>query len=89
MPRFVRKQIYLEASQERRAKRRAKVEGVPEAEVIRRALELGLDRLGTESFQVSRGGRAFFHLVDRLIRKGPVRGGRRWARDELYDRPRR
>jgi hypothetical protein len=89
MSKLVRKQVYLEVSQDRRVKRRAKAEGIAEAEVIRRAIDLGLDRLGAETLAARGSGRAFFQLVDRLIAEGPLPGGRRWTRDELYDRSRR
>jgi hypothetical protein len=85
----VRKQVYLDASQERRIKRRAEAEGVPDAVVIRRALDAGLDRLADlqrpELTATSCRDRVL-DTIDRMIAAGPVAGRRRWRRDEIYDR---
>ncbi len=87
MSKLVRKQVYIEQSQERRVKRRAKEEGVPEAEIVRRALDLGLERLSAAATPIRTGdSTSFFRLIDRLIRQGPVPGGRSWTREELYER---
>lgn len=85
--RYVRKQVYLEDAQERRLKRRARAEGVPEAEIIRRAIDLGLERLAGPATSGTKAGReGFFKLVRKLIEQGAVPGRRRWTREELYDR---
>lgn len=87
MAKFKRKQVYLEVSQERRIKRWAQIEGVAEAEVIRRAIDLGLERLAAVGAGRSEDAvQQFFAGIDRLIEAGPVRGARTWRRDDLYDR---
>ncbi len=87
MSKLVRKQVYIASSQERRVKRRAKEEGVPEAEIVRRALDLGLERLSASSAPNRAAGKdSFFDLIDHLIRQGSVPGGRRWSREEIHDR---
>ena len=87
MAKFKRKQVYLDVSQERRIKRWAQIEGVAEAEVIRRTIELGVERLAAGGADRSEGAvQEFFAGIDRLIEAGPVPGTRTWRRDDLYDR---
>ncbi len=91
MARKVRKQVYIEPGQEQRLKRVAKRTGVPEAEIIRQALEVEL-RAPARSFPIAdrleawQAERAF---IRRLIEKGSVPGGRTWRREDLYDRSQR
>lgn len=89
MANFIRKQVYLEPKQERRLKQRAKLEGVPEAEIIRRAIDRGLNQLSVSNSRAQAPTDRiprFFSLIDELIRQGPIAGKRTWTRDELYDR---
>ena len=82
-----RKQVYLEHSQDRRIKRWAKAHGVPEAEIIRRSIDLGLHRMA--ELQIPSPEEAAAELlasIDALIEAGAVDGGRTWTRDDLYDR---
>ncbi len=85
MAEMVRKQVYIEPRQERRLKALAKQLGVKEAELIRQ----GIDR-GLEGVARSRPDPAAWKEVERFIlarmRKGPLKGKRRWTREELYDR---
>ena len=80
----VRKQIYIEARQERLLKREAKARGMSEAALIRQAIDTALPR-------VPRGGTnpAALDWVLRLAReraaKGPLRGKRAWTREDLYE----
>ena len=46
MSQMVRKQIYIQKSQEERLKKVAEARGVSEAEIIRRALDNELNRAG-------------------------------------------
>ncbi len=46
MSSMVRKQIYIQKSQQERLKKVAEARGVSEAEIIRRALEMELKRAG-------------------------------------------
>lgn len=87
MEKLVRKQVYLTRSQAARAGRRARAEGVAEAEIIRRALDAGLDRM--EEPEAARRDQALLRvlaLASAVASRGSVPGGRRWTRDELYDR---
>ena len=86
MVKLVRKQVYLDPAQERRIKRWAHREAVPEAVIVRRCIDLGLDRMAQPDGSVSRGNpRRLLDRIDGLIERGPVEGGRRWRRDDLYD----
>ncbi len=87
MSRLVRKQVYLAPKQVKRITRRARAEGVAEAEIIRRALDAGLDQL--DESPSDRRDRAFARLIDfanSVALRGDVAGGRRWTREELYQR---
>ncbi len=83
MGRMVRKQVYIEAGQDARLKRRAAELGVTEAELIRRSLE----RLG-HAPGLPPDPRAWAEaravIVRRLHLEAP-QTGRAWTREELYD----
>ena len=86
MPTMVRKQVYIKPAQERQLKRVARKTGMTEAEIIRRALDAEVQKLESaeDGMQAWRGTRAF---IDEWMKKGPVEGGgRRWRREDLYDR---
>ena len=88
MPRKVRKQIYIDPQHELRLKRLAKKTGVAESEIIRRALDAHLRRPSNGSpvtirQEAWRETRAF---IRRLIKKGPIPGGRTWRREDLHER---
>lgn len=81
----VRKQIYIEPSQERQLKRLARKSGVPEAEIIRQALdrhirECELARARSQAWEEERA------FIRKWMEKGPVTGGRSWRREDLYER---
>ncbi|MBN1960674.1 MAG: hypothetical protein JW841_06985 [Deltaproteobacteria bacterium] len=87
MQRLLRKQVYLTAKQAKRINRRAKIDAVAEAQIIRLALDYGLDIL--ETSQDEQRQRAYARLIafsNEVAARGPVVGGRSWTRDELYDR---
>jgi hypothetical protein len=87
MQRLIRKQVYLQAIQAQRVRRRARAEKVAEAEIIRRALDAGLDRL--DETADDQRARAFARLIEfatEVGERGLVAGGRRWTRDEIYER---
>ncbi|MBA3945786.1 MAG: ribbon-helix-helix domain-containing protein [Herpetosiphonaceae bacterium] len=85
MATMIRKQIYLEPAQNAQLKRISQEVGVPEAELIRQAIDMHLRSLHQlkPDPSVWKAERAF---IEQLIAMGPVNGGRRWTRDELYDR---
>lgn len=83
MARMIRKQVYIQAEQQKRLKRLAKQRGVSEAAVVREGVDLALAR-GEEGIldpQAWEEELAFMRERDKL----PTTGGKRtWTRDELY-----
>ncbi len=80
----VRKQIYIEARQERLLKQLVKETGVTEAQLIRQAIDRH-----TGSFSSQRDIHAWEEeraFINRLMQKGPVPGRRTWKRTELHER---
>jgi predicted DNA-binding protein len=81
---MVRKQIYLEYQQEKRLKQLSRKLGLTEAELIRQAIDNALATdvavvsLSSEVWEQEKG------FIRSLIGQGPVSGGRRWTRQELY-----
>ncbi len=71
MPTKVRKQVYIEAHQEQRLKRLSRLQGVTEAEVIRRALDhyMHAARLSAHDARAWEDERTF---IEHLIALGPV-----------------
>jgi len=87
MGRMVRKQLYLTTDEARRVTRRARAEGVAEADVIRRALDLGLDRL--EQSPADRREAAITRLLARaraMAAQSPVESRPAPARATLHAR---
>ena len=84
MPRMIRKQVYIEPRQERLLKERARRYRVTEADLIRQAVDRGLERT---ALSVPEPG-AWKSFKRRIApRKGELRRSlRRWTRDELYTR---
>ena len=85
MAEMVRKQVYIEPRQERLLKERAKKYGVTEADLIRQAIDRGLERTAPQVPDPEA-----WKQVERFIerrRTGRLRQRKRtWTRDELYDR---
>jgi hypothetical protein len=86
MAQMIRKQVYIEPRQDAVLKRLARTRGVTEAEIIRRAIdrEAGAPATlaGQPDTEAWEEARAF---IRSLIDRGPVPGGRRWSREELYE----
>ncbi|HMQ31569.1 MAG TPA: ribbon-helix-helix domain-containing protein [Chloroflexaceae bacterium] len=81
----VRKQIYLDPDQETLLKRLAGATGLPEAELIRQAI----DRHIAGGLRLHRDRAAWAEERDyiaELMARGPVAGRRTWQREDLYDR---
>ncbi|NWF79643.1 MAG: ribbon-helix-helix domain-containing protein [Chloroflexi bacterium] len=85
MPVKVRKQIYLEPAQEMQLKQIAGAIGVPEAELIRQAIDRYLQRpqLPRRDRRAWAAERAY---LAQLVASGAVPGGRSWRREELHER---
>jgi len=80
---MIRKQLYIEPHQDALLKKRARLEGVTEAELVRRALEAHLGRVSARKDPAAwEKEKAFI-----ASRRGAGRGRRRsWRREDLYDR---
>ncbi len=85
MPEMIRKQVYIEARQERLLKMLAKDLRVTEAELIRWGIDQGLDKMAG----VHPDPAAWIE-VERFIlarmRRRTAKGRRRWTREDLYGR---
>jgi hypothetical protein len=82
---MIRKQGYIEARQEKLLKRLARDLHVTEAELIRRGIDRGLDRMTGVRPDPAAWGEAERYILARM-RKGAVKGKRRWSREDLYGR---
>jgi len=84
MGRMVRKQIVMDAEQERALAARARVLGISQSEFIRRAVERALVERGSSR-------RTAWERARELMEQAPTlrtgSGGRRWTREELHERP--
>ncbi len=86
MKQMVRKQIYIQKSQEERLKRAAEARGVSEAEIIRRALDNELKRAGYRLAYDNDAMRRLHQAMLAQDKKPPVRRKKRdWRREDLYD----
>jgi len=88
---MVRKQLYILPCQAEMLKEQAARYNVSEGELVRRALDKHLSTAGTETPQLNLSGwheelRFIEHRRNRLrnLRKTPQ--GRKWKRDDLYER---
>ena len=87
MSQMVRKQIYIQKSQEERLKKVSEARGVSEAEIIRRALENELRQMNV--FRPAYDQEAWKHIVafwEELDKRSPVEPRPRdWKREDLYE----
>jgi hypothetical protein len=86
MAQMIRKQIYIQKSQEERLKKVAETRGVSEAEIIRRALEMELRSIGYRpAYDLEAWGRIYKFLQE-MEKRGPVPQRKRdWTREDLYE----
>ena len=91
MPRMVRKQVYIDAEQNRRLKQIAEDFGTSEAELIRRGLDY-LERVEvkretvTPRVDLSAWEEEKQFIAERMEKyKDDPPTGRNWTRDQLYD----
>lgn len=84
MAKMIRKQIYIEARQERLLKRRAKELGVTESELIREGIDnvQAATNKALAREQALKEHRAF--IRERMKLRVP-QTGRGWTREELYE----
>ncbi len=85
MPKKIRKQIYLEPDQDRLLKALARMEGVSEAEILRRALRAYPvhKRLAFRNLEVWEEELAY---IRRRRGQEVHRAPRSWRREELHER---
>jgi hypothetical protein len=87
MSKMVRKQIYIQKSQEERLKKLAEARGISEAEIIRQALEK--EMRFSSVYRPAYDPEAWKRLVafwEELDKRGPVEPRPRdWTREELYE----
>jgi len=85
MSRMVRKQVYIEAEQEKFLKRRARQLGVTEAELVRQ----GIDQIARPGAWLPPDPKAWEEaksvIRDRMRLRVP-QTSRAWTREQLYDR---
>lgn len=81
---LVRKQLYITKSQDLQLKKKAKEYGMKEAELVRQALDLQLNKVGL-SKQPAAAWKLELQFIDERMHKGYVKGGRNWRRDDLYE----
>lgn len=82
---MIRKQVYIKPEHEAKLKHQAKMLGVTEAELIRRALAAQFQG-GEVIIKDPQGWEEEKKFIQSLIRAGKVPGKRTWSREELYDR---
>jgi len=82
---MVRKQFYLEADQDQALKRRAGELGVPEAEVVRRALDAALGRSTAPTELARKALEAFFANTESMLSQQEVAPAYRFDRGQIYE----
>ena len=85
MKRMKRKQIYIHADQDQRLRALARRQGKTESNLFRE----GVDRILAEPLPQALDHQAWLksrEFIDSLIRRGPVKGGRIWTREEAHER---
>ncbi len=85
MTEMIRKQVYIEVRHERLLKALAKDLRVTEAELIRRGIDRGLDGVTGVRPDPAAWSEAERFILAR-VRRGGVKGRRRWTREDLYGR---
>jgi hypothetical protein len=83
MAQMIRKQVYIEPDQDAVLKKQAAMLGVTEAEVIRRAIDTQVAFLKPAVRDLHAWEREKAFIAGRIA-TGPVPGGRKFSRDELY-----
>ena len=86
MTQMIRKQIYIQKSQEERLKKVAETRGVSEAEIIRRALEVELRFIGYRPAYSLEAWERIYKFLQAMEKRGPVPQRKRdWTREDLYE----
>lgn len=86
MSEMIRKQIYIQKSQEVRLKKIAETQGVSEAEIIRRALDVELRHAGYRSAYSMEAWERIRKFISNIEKRAPVKSKKRdWTREDLYE----
>ena len=86
MSQMIRKQIYIQKSQEERLKKVAEARGISEAEIIRRALETELKRAGYRPAYDQEAWKRLYAAILEMDKLPPVPQKKRdWTREDLYE----
>jgi hypothetical protein len=82
---LIRKQFYITKNQDMLLKEKAREFEMTEAEIVRQALTLQLEKISfpRQPFTVWQEEREF---IKELMDKGYKKGTRSWKREDLYDR---
>jgi len=84
MAQMIRKQVYIEPLQDTILKKRARMLGVTEAEVIRRAIDGQTALLHPGIRDLEAWDREKVFIAERMS-DGPLPGGRKFRRKEAYE----
>lgn len=85
MPQMLRKQIYIDPQQDYLLKKKASKLHLTESELIRKGIEKLL-RADVILLHDIRGWEDEKKFMLSLMKKGTVKGGRSWKREDIYDR---
>ena len=83
MAQMIRKQVYIEPAQDSILKQRARMMGIKEAEVIRRAIDRQMALLGPGFHDLEAWEREKVYIAERMA-GGSVSGGRKFRREDAY-----
>jgi len=84
MAQMIRKQVYIEAGQDASLKRLARMLGLSEAEIIRRAIDRQTSTVPTGVRDLEAWEREKAFIAARMA-AGPVSAKRTWHREDLYE----
>ena len=84
MAQMIRKQIYIEPRQDDTLKGLARMLGLSEAELIRRAIDRQTSTVPVGMRDLEAWEREKVFIAERMA-AGPVSSTRRWSRDEVYE----
>ena len=84
MAQMIRKQVYIEPMQDTVLKKRSRMLGITEAEVIRRAIDTQVVFMhsGVRDLEAWEREKAF---ISGRMAGGPVSGGRKFRREDAYE----
>lgn len=86
MPTMLRKQIYIAPRQERLLKTRASELRVSESELIREGIDKALQTGASTAHDPKAWAREKKFIAMLMKKRVTVKAGRKWTREELYDR---